>query len=51
MTEDTRFSLVQMGTDWFWCTHNDALIGPFVSQDDAETDARETLGIVDEGDA
>ena len=43
------FSIVIRGQGWFWCSllemHPDALIGPFPSQEEAEKDARATLGI------
>jgi hypothetical protein len=41
------FRLIQMG-DWYWrldITRDDGLIGPFPTRDEAEKDARETLGI------
>jgi hypothetical protein len=28
----SNFSLVQMENEWFWCSHDNALIGPFPSQ-------------------
>jgi hypothetical protein len=42
------FRLIQLGGDWFWrmdINNDDGLIGPFMSRDDAEKDAGETLGI------
>jgi hypothetical protein len=49
-----RFSIVQMEKEWFWCSHTmleargkDALIGPFPSQEEAQKDARATLGLKD----
>jgi hypothetical protein len=43
------FSIVNRGEGWFWCSllevHRDELIGPFPSQEEAEKDARATLGI------
>jgi hypothetical protein len=43
------FSIVNRGQGWFWCSllemRPDALIGPFPSQEEAEKDARATLGI------
>jgi hypothetical protein len=42
------FSIVNKGEGWFWCSllevPQDALIGPFPSQIEAEKDARATLG-------
>jgi hypothetical protein len=44
------FSIVKKESGWFWCSYaldeagNDALIGPFPSQEEAEKDAKETLG-------
>jgi hypothetical protein len=39
----------QQGGGWFWCSllevRRDALIGPFPSQEEAEKDAKATLGI------
>jgi hypothetical protein len=35
-------------SDWFWhldINNDDGLIGPFMSREEAEKDARETLGI------
>ena len=43
------FSLVQMEMEWFWCSYDNALIGPFPSHDEAEKNARNTLGIVEDG--
>jgi hypothetical protein len=45
---DPEFRLIQMGDDWFWgvnIKNEDGLIGPFTSEDEAEKDSRETLGI------
>ena len=43
------FSIVNRGQGWFWCSYSllerHALIGPFPSQEEAEKDARATLGI------
>jgi hypothetical protein len=42
------FKLIQLNGDWFWrldINNDDGLIGPFMSRDEAEKDARETLGI------
>jgi hypothetical protein len=42
------FSLTYIEGDWYWCLdmmNEEGLIGPFLSRDDAEQDARETLGI------
>jgi hypothetical protein len=42
------FRLIQLSGDWYWrldIMRDDGLIGPFVSRDEAEKDARETLGI------
>ena len=42
------FTLIQLRGDWFWrldINNDDGLIGPFMSRDEAEKDARETLGI------
>jgi hypothetical protein len=43
------FSIVNRGERWFWCSLLEArpleLIGPFPSQEEAEKDARATLGI------
>jgi hypothetical protein len=43
-----EFRLIQLSDDWHWrldIMRDDGLIGPFVSRDEAEKDARETLGI------
>jgi hypothetical protein len=43
------FKLIQLKGDWFWrldINNDDGLIGPFMSRDEAEKDAKETLGIV-----
>jgi hypothetical protein len=42
------FRLIQLGDDWYWrldIMRDDGLIGPFESRDEAEKDAKETLGI------
>jgi hypothetical protein len=42
------FRLIQLGSDWFWrldINNDDGLIGPFMSRDEAEKVAKETLGI------
>jgi hypothetical protein len=42
------FRLIQLGGDWFWrldIMNDDGLIGPFMSRDEAEKEAQETLGI------
>jgi hypothetical protein len=42
------FTLIQQASDWYWrldIKNDDGLIGPFISRDEAEKDARETLGI------
>ena len=42
------FKLTYIEGDWYWrldIMNDDGLIGPFLSRDDAEKDARETLGI------
>jgi hypothetical protein len=42
------FTLIQLQGDWFWrldINNDDGLIGPFLSRQEAEKDARETLGI------
>jgi hypothetical protein len=43
------FSIVNQGEGWFWCSllevRGNDLIGPFPSQEEAEKDARATLGI------
>jgi hypothetical protein len=44
------FQLIQLGGDWYWrldIMNDDGLIGPFSSRDEAEKDARETLGITE----
>jgi hypothetical protein len=40
------FSIVNKGQGWFWCSllEGNELIGPFPSHDEAEKDARATLG-------
>jgi hypothetical protein len=43
------FRLIQLQGDWFWrldINNDDGLIGPFMSKDEAEKDAKETLEIV-----
>jgi hypothetical protein len=42
------FKLIQLSDHWYWrldIKQDDGLIGPFVSRDEAEKDAKETLGI------
>jgi hypothetical protein len=42
------FKLTYIEGDWYWrldIMNDDGLIGPFLTRDDAEKDARETLGI------
>jgi hypothetical protein len=41
------FSTVNKGEGWFWCSlvEGNEPIGPFPSQEEAEKDARATLGI------
>jgi hypothetical protein len=42
------FHLIQLDGDWYWrldIKNDDGLIGPFLSRDEAEKDAKETLGI------
>jgi hypothetical protein len=44
------FKLIQLSVDWYWrldIKNDDGLIGPFTSKDEAEKDARETLGLRD----
>jgi hypothetical protein len=44
------FKLIQLNGDWFWrldINNDDGLIGPFLSGDEAEKDAWETLGLGD----
>jgi hypothetical protein len=48
------FSVIRLDSGWFWTSYAmqeiqgaDALIGPFPSQEEAEKDARETLGLGD----
>jgi hypothetical protein len=44
------FSVLQMGANWYWrldIMRDDGLIGPFSSREEAEEDAKETLGIKD----
>jgi hypothetical protein len=47
-----NFSVMKLETGWFWASRamqdvhgRKAMIGPFPSQEEAEKDARETLGI------
>jgi hypothetical protein len=49
--DSPSFSVVKLENGWFWVSYatqealgNEALIGPFPSQEEAEKDARETLG-------
>jgi hypothetical protein len=48
-----RFSVIEQDGGWFWCSlslvREDELIGPFPSQQEAEKDAKATLGIKDGG--
>jgi hypothetical protein len=48
-SSDPSFSVIAKGEAWFWCSlswvKNDELIGPFPSEEEAEKDARATLGI------
>src|ERR1700733_10341243 len=42
------FRLIQLSDDWYWrldIMRDDGLIGPFLTRDEAEKDAKETLGI------
>jgi hypothetical protein len=42
------FRLTRIEGDWYWypdIRNDDGLIGPFASRDEAEKDARETLGM------
>jgi hypothetical protein len=44
------FSVVPLNGDWYWrldIKRDDGLIGPFSSREEAEKDAKETLGIKD----
>ena len=44
------FKLAYVEGDWYWrldIMNDDGLIGPFLSRDDAEKDARDTLGITE----
>jgi hypothetical protein len=44
------FRIIQLGGDWYWrldIMNDDGLIGPFMSRDEAEKDAQETLGITE----
>jgi hypothetical protein len=44
------YVLIQLDGDWFWrldIKNDDGLIGPFMSRDEAEKDAREMLGIAE----
>jgi hypothetical protein len=49
-TEPT-FGMIQKDGFWFWCSFSlmgeNELIGPFPSQEEAEKDARATLGIAE----
>jgi hypothetical protein len=53
MAESTgpSFSVIAKGEAWFWCSlslmKNDELICPFPSEEEAEKDARATLGVRD----
>jgi hypothetical protein len=42
------FSVIQQDGSWFWCSFlsmsENELIGPFPSQEEAEKDAKATLG-------
>jgi hypothetical protein len=47
-----NFSVIKLETGWFWTSRamqdvhgRESMIGPFSSQEEAEKDARETLGI------
>jgi hypothetical protein len=46
---DPTFSVIQKDGGWFWCSltlmSENKLIGPFPSHEEAEKDARATLGI------
>jgi hypothetical protein len=46
------FSVFQRDEVWFWCSlsliNTDEWIGPFPSEEEAEKDARATLGRLDE---
>jgi hypothetical protein len=46
---DATFSVIQKDAGWFWCSltlmSENELIGPFPSQEEAEKDARATLGM------
>jgi hypothetical protein len=49
-TPSRVFKLIQLSGDWYWrldIKNDDGLIGPFTSKDEAEKDARETLGMRD----
>jgi hypothetical protein len=44
------FNVIQLRGDWYWrldIKRDDGLIGPFSSREEAEKDAKETLGIKD----
>jgi hypothetical protein len=44
------FQLIQSSGDWYWrldIRNDEGLIGPFMSRDEAQKDARETLGIAE----
>jgi hypothetical protein len=47
------FSVIEKDGGWFWCSLSlvkpDELIGPFPSQQEAEKDAKATLGIKEGG--
>jgi hypothetical protein len=46
---ESTFSVIQKDGSWFWCSlslmRENELIGPFPSQEEAEKDAKATLGI------
>jgi hypothetical protein len=46
---ESTFSVIQKDGNWFWCSlslmSENELIGPFPSQEEAEKDAKATLGI------
>jgi hypothetical protein len=51
-----NFSVVKLENGWFWVSYamqeihgGEALIGPFPSHEEAEKDARETLGLKESG--
>jgi hypothetical protein len=42
------FRLIQLEGDWYWhldVRNDDGLIGPFISRDQAEKDARDAMGM------